>query len=65
MTNTEIKTNLNNIRATLKQEEVRLLESLDRVMGCEMLCERMMNEIDNGPDITFEEVAPDETHQAN
>lgn len=62
MTYSEIKTNLNNIRVTLKQEEVRLLESLDRVMGCEMLCEKMMNEIDNEPEIKLEEVASDETH---
>ena len=62
MTNVEIKTNLNNIRATLKQEEVRLLESLNRVMGCEMLCERMLNEIDNEPEIKLKEVAPDEEH---
>lgn len=64
MTHAEIKMNLNNMRATLKLEEAKLVESLNRVMGCEMLCEKMMNEIENEPEIKLEEVPAHEDHPA-
>ena len=40
-----IKQQLNNMRTTLKAEEAKLVDSLNHVMGCEMLCEKLINEI--------------------
>ena len=45
MTTSEIKQQLNNMRTTLKAEEAKLVDSLNHVMGCEMLCEKLINEI--------------------
>ena len=45
MTTSEIKQQLNNMRTTLKAEEAKLVDSLNHVMGCEMLCEKLMAEI--------------------
>jgi hypothetical protein len=53
MTLDEVKANLNNVRVTLKSDETKLLAVLDQVMGCEMLVEQLiaeMNKSDQQPD---------------
>ena len=65
MTNAEIKQQLNNMRATLKAEEAKLVDSLNHIMGCEMLCERLMNEINAQPEVTIEEVPDNAEHQTD
>jgi len=60
MTSQEFKQNLNNIRATLKNDETKLLSVLDHVMGCEMLVERLIGEVDalkEGEDVHAEHPA--------
>lgn len=56
----ELKANLNNVRVTLKLDETKLLTVLDHVMGCEMLVERLMGEVDalkEGEDVHAEHPA--------
>lgn len=60
----EIKRQLNDMRTTLKAEEAKLLDSLNHIMGCEMLCERLMNEVDMQDDIILEE-AHDEARETD
>lgn len=60
MTLDELKANLNNVRVTLKSDETKLLSVLDQVMGCEMLVERLIGEVDalkKGEDVHAEHPA--------
>ena len=38
---------LNDIRVTIKQDEAKLIQMLDSLMGCEVLIERLAGEINN------------------
>lgn len=55
MTTSEFKQQLNDMRTTLKSEEAKLLDSLNHVMGCEMLCEKLMGALDTLTDEVVED----------
>ena len=63
MTTSEFKRQLNNIRATLKNEEAKILDTLNHVMGCEMLCEKLIANVDALEDEN-EKVVKDAENQA-
>lgn len=55
MTTFEFKQQLNNMRTTLKSEETKLLDSMNHIMGCEMLCEQLMGALDTLTDEVVED----------
>lgn len=67
MTTSELKQQLNNMRTTLRNEEARLVESLNRVIGCEMLCERLIGAVPtiDDTDISTEEAPDNAEHQTD
>jgi hypothetical protein len=47
MTKEEMCKMINGMRVTIKHDEGKLIQILDSLMGCEVLCERLITEINS------------------